>query len=242
LEYVHRTDLPTGTYVALLDCDGELVSAVADMAATSELGPEEVNRARDVITTAGLVVLDGNLAPGTLDHAIDLARASGIRTILEPVSVPKATLLAAHVVANRPLYAVTPNRDELAALTGLAVRTDRQMRLAADTLHRRGVRHVWIRLGERGSLLSSAAAGTSLIPASPTIVEDVTGAGDAMLAAFCHDLLRGSDPHDAARYGHAAAALTIASPHTVRPDLTPWLIDAALGRSVHAGPDQGAAP
>ena len=65
LEYVHRTDLPTGTYVALLDCDGELVSAVADMAATSELGPAEVNRARDVIATAGLVVLDGNLSPGT---------------------------------------------------------------------------------------------------------------------------------------------------------------------------------
>jgi len=242
LEYVHRTDLPTGTYVALLDCDGELVSAVADMAATCELGPAEVNRARDVIATAGLVVLDGNLSPGTLDHAIDVAHSSGVRTILEPVSVPKATLLAAHIVADRPLYAVTPNRDELAALTGLAVRSDRQMRLAADTLHRKGVRYVWIRLGERGSLLSSASGGTSLIPAPPTTVEDVTGAGDAMLAAFCHVLLGGSDPLDAARYGHAAAALTIASPHTVRPDLTPRLIDAVLGRAVHPRPDQGEAP
>jgi pseudouridine kinase len=101
---------------------------------------------------------------------------------------------------------------------------------------------VWIRLGERGSLLSSASGGTSLIPAPPTTVEDVTGAGDAMLAAFCHVLLGGSDPLDAARYGHAAAALTIASPHTVRPDLTPRLIDAVLGRAVHPRPDQGEAP
>ena len=65
VEYV-RTDQPTGTYVALLDCDGEMVAAVADMAATSALGPEEVNRARDVIATAGLVVLDGNLDPEPL--------------------------------------------------------------------------------------------------------------------------------------------------------------------------------
>ena len=56
----------------------------------------------------------------------------------------------------------------------------------------------------------------------------MTGAGDSSLAAFCHALLDGQDPVDAARYGHAAAALTIASRHTVRPDLTPRLVQAAL--------------
>jgi pseudouridine kinase len=228
LEYVHRTDLPTGTYVALLDADGELMAAVSDMAATEEVRPEQVNRARDVISAAGFLVLDGNLAPATLAHALDLASAAGVRTIVEPVSVPKAALLAPHVTADWPLYAITPNRDELAALTGLPTRTDRQLQAAAEELHRRGVGHVWIRLGERGSLLSTAASGITHIPAVAASVEDVTGAGDSMLAAFCHALLAGREPADAARYGHAAAALTIASPHTVRPDLTPRLIEAAL--------------
>jgi pseudouridine kinase len=126
------------------------------------------------------------------------------------------------------LYAVTPNRDELTALTGLEARTGRQLRLAADNLHERGVEQVWVRLGENGSLLSSASAGATLIPAVPTTVQDVTGAGDAMLAAFCHALLDGDDAVAAARYGHAAAALTIASRHTVRPDLTPRLVRSAL--------------
>ena len=58
----------------------------------------------------------------------------------------------------------------------------------------------------------------------PAEVVDVTGAGDAMLAAFCHALLDGAEPAAAAAYGHAAAALTIASPHTVRPDLTDRLV------------------
>jgi pseudouridine kinase len=227
LEYVYRTDLPTGTYIALLDADGELVAAVADMRATDELGSAQVDRAREVITTAGLVVLDGNLAPATLAHALDLAHVGQVRTILEPVSVPKATPLAAYLTADRSLYAVTPNREELTALTGLAAHTDRQLRVAADSLHQRGVRHVWVRLGERGSLFSTASTGATFIPAVATTVQDVTGAGDSMLAAFCHALLEGRDPVDAARYGHAAAALTIASRHTVRPDLTPRLIDAA---------------
>ncbi len=74
----------------------------------------------------------------------------------------------------------------------------------------------------------STADHTIEIPAMPTTVEDVTGAGDSMLGAFCHVLLQGGSPEDAARFGHAAAALTIASPHTVRPDLTPRLVRAAL--------------
>ena len=56
----------------------------------------------------------------------------------------------------------------------------------------------------------------------------MTGAGDAMLAAWCHGVLAGRTPLDAARLGHAAAAVTIASEHTVRPDLTLALLEQAL--------------
>ena len=228
VEYVHRTDRPTGTYTALLDSDGELIVAIADMAATEELSPERINDARDVIATAGLVVLDGNLAPASFGHALDITSSARVRTIVEPVSVPKAQALAPYITADRPVFAVTPNRDELSALTALEARTDRQLRRAAHSLHERGVEHVWVRLGESGSMLSSASGETTAIPAVPTVVEDVTGAGDATLAAFCHALLEGQTPVDAARFGHAAAALTIASSHTVRPDLTPRLVRAAL--------------
>ena len=223
IEHVARTDRPTGTYTAVLDADGELIVAIADMDATAELGAEVLQSARDVIANAAVLVVDGNLGPAALDHALDLA--AGVRTIFEPVSVPKATGLKDAIDGR--IYAVTPNRDELAALTDQPTRTDQQVRTATAALHRRGVELVWVRLGERGSLLSTTDEQIE-IPASPTVVEDVTGAGDAMLAAFCHVLLEGGSPEHAARFGHAAAALTIASPHTVRPDLTPQLITKAL--------------
>jgi len=232
LEHVHRTDQPTGTYVALLDHDGELVAALSDMAATAELGPEQLNAARDVIAAGSLLVLEGNLPPAALDHALDLAHAAGVRAILEPVSAPKAALLASHVTPERPLFAVTPNREELEALTGMPTRTNRDVQTAADALHERGVALVWVRLGPRGSMLSERSDDDTPVrtelPAVATVVEDVTGAGDSMLAAFCHGLLNGLSAVDAARLGHAAAALTIASPFTVRPDLTPRLLASAL--------------
>ncbi|BAN04346.1 carbohydrate kinase [Ilumatobacter coccineus] len=225
VEHVVRTDRSTGTYTAVLDADGELIVAIADMEATTELGPEQLDDARDVITNAGVLVVDGNLGLDTLDYALDLSH--GVRTVFEPVSVPKAMGLK-NAIDHR-VDVITPNRDELAALTDAPTRTDRQVRSAARVLHDRGVETVWVRLGERGSLLSTADDQVE-IAAVPTEVEDVTGAGDAMLGAFCHVLLASGTSEEAARFGHAAAALTIASAHTVRPDLTPRLVRAALSK------------
>lgn len=223
IEHVARTDRPTGTYTAILDADGELIVAIADMDATADLGPEVVRAARDVIAAAGVVVLDGNLRRDTFECALDLA--SGVRVIFEPVSVPKAAAL--RDVIDERVHAITPSRDELAALSGLPTRTDRQVRTASNAMHDRGVELVWTTLGERGSLLSTPEEILE-IPAIPTTVEDVTGAGDSMLGAFCHVLLDGGSALDAARFAHAAAALTVASPHTVRPDLSVRLILSAL--------------
>ena len=214
---VVRGALPTGSYVAVLDTDGELVTAVADMAATAALSPDHVDAVRDAIAGAALVVLDGNLPADTLGRALDVCAAAGVRVVLDPVSVPKAAMLAGELRADRPLLAVTPNSDELVALGG-----------SPSALHDRGAELVWVRLGARGSMLSGPDGEVAVAPVRATEVVDVTGAGDAMLAAFCHALLSGATPADAAAYGQAAAALTVASPHTVRPDLTDALVRSLL--------------
>jgi pseudouridine kinase len=223
-----RRDAPaTGTYTAVLDAGGDLAVAIADMAATDGLAPADVLGARDLIAASALLVLDGNLAPATVAAALDLAAAAGVRVVLDPVSVPKAARLAGQLGPGRPLHLATPNADELAALTGRAAGTPEQRLDAVRALHARGVAWVWVRLGERGSLLSGPD-GAEEFPARAADVVDVTGAGDAMLAAYCHALLRGAAPAEAAAYGHAAAALTVASPHTVRPDLTDRLVESLL--------------
>lgn len=228
IDHVHRGTHPTGTYTAVLDADGELAVAVADMAATDGLGPEHLQPARELIGNASMLVLDGNLSSPALAYALDIASAAGVQTVIDPVSVPKAALLAPLLTAGRPVFAVTPNVAELGALTSRDIGRDTgEAAEAAAALHERGVQYVWVRLGERGSLLSGAEEGVTFLEAPPAQVQDVTGAGDAMLGAFVHALLSGEDPVAAARYGHAAAALTVATTATVRPDLTPRLVEDA---------------
>ena len=150
------------------------------------------------------------------------AARAGVPLAFEPVSVAKAARLADLV---HDLFLVTPNADELAALTGRAA-ADWQDSVA--DLHSRGVEHVWVRHGADGSWMCSRGTDTVHLAAVPAEVTDVTGAGDAMLAGFCHAHLQGDSPKKAARFGMAAATLTISSPHTVVPDLSEEMIRGSL--------------
>jgi len=208
VELVRRGLTPTGTYVALLDAEGELVAAVSDMAATASLGTADVHLAGDAIAAADLVVLDGNLSTEVLATAWEAAVTAGVGVVLDPVSVPKAAAIGHLLGVERPLALLSAGSTELEALA----------RDGASLLDR-GVAVLWERAGAAGSLLRTREASVELA-SLPAAVEDVTGAGDAMLAAYCHAVLTGSTPAEAARYGHAAAALTVGSRHTVRPDLT----------------------
>lgn len=108
LDHVHRGEQPTGSYTAVLDADGELVLAVADMTATDALRPEHLQSARELIAHAALLVLDGNLPAPTTAHLLDLAHAGDVRVVIDPVSVPKAARLAPLLRPERPIFALTP--------------------------------------------------------------------------------------------------------------------------------------
>lgn len=217
LDLVRRGLTPTGVYVAMLDEAGELVTAVSAMEATASLSTTDVDLATAAISSADLLVLDGNLSTPVLLAAWDAACSAGVGVVLDPVSVPKASLMGRFVGPERPLALLSAGAAELLALRGGA----------ASAFPELGVTVLWERCGAAGSVLSTAD-GVRHLPALPATVEGVTGAGDAMLAAYCHATLGGATPYDAARYGHAAAALTVASRHTVRPDLTDALVRSLL--------------
>ncbi|WP_340538905.1 carbohydrate kinase family protein [Nocardioides sp. GXZ039] len=202
---VRRVDAATGTYLALLDDSGELLGGVSDMPAVLE--PEHLDR--ELIAAADLVVLDGNLAPDTLIAAWDAASGP---VALDPVSVPKAVRLAP-IAAGRRLFLLSAGTSEYAALSAGGP-------VIADL--------TWERRGPDGSTLVTPDGVHRFAPHPVDDIVDVTGAGDAMLAAFCHAWLGGATAPEAARYAHVVAALTVASPHPVRPDLTDELVRRQL--------------
>ncbi|MBM6402718.1 carbohydrate kinase family protein [Phycicoccus sp. CSK15P-2] len=235
-EHLVRSAHPTGTYTAVLDHAGDLVVAVADMRASDELTADDLTAVHTLLEGAGALVLDANPPPEVLSRLVQLARDAGVPVVLEPVSVAKSGALAGVPAPDRPVALVTPNVDELAALVGRPVPdAETDVLAAAGELHRRGVSTVWVRRGAAGSLVSTTEDGAVRAVAVGTTggpVVDVTGAGDAMTAGYVHALLGGSGVVEAARAGQVCAALTCASPDTVRPDLTAALVAEHLGPAV----------
>ena len=193
--------------------------------------PEQVHAARDLVAGAGAGGARRQPRPGDARaRPRPGRRGRGARCVLEPVSVPKAAGARRRwSTPDRPLYAVTPNRDELAALTGLPTAPTRRA-----ARRRRGPARARRRAtsgcgsASDGSLLEQPAAEPSRSPPCPTEVDG----RDRRRRRHARGLLpraagAATSPVAAAAYGHAAAALTIASPHTVRPDLTDRLVRGA---------------
>ncbi len=220
----------TGTYTAMLDDSGELVAGVADFAACDALSPNDLAVMLPLVAGASLLVADANLPVSFLHNLVVRARDAQVPVVLDPVSVPKAGRVSAVLDPRHPVLLVSPNRDELAALTGHSVGSRSEIVSAARRLCALGAEYAWVRLGADGSLLVPRADDPVPLGAYRVKVLDVTGGGDAMLAGLCHRWLAGDSFADAAAYGQAVAALTVASEETVRSDLTPALIDELLAK------------
>ena len=149
---------PTGTYTAVLDDRGDLHIAVADMRATDGLSVADLAVVPGLVAVAGALVVDANLDASVLRWVLTVAREAGVPSVLEPVSVAKASSAAAVLDGSLRVHTVTPNVAELEALIGApVVATVEGVRAAADRLHACGVEHVWVRRGARQPAVVRAA-------------------------------------------------------------------------------------
>jgi pseudouridine kinase len=207
----------TGTYTAVLDRDGGLVIGVADMAATDQLAPDDIDET--TLRDASWLVLDGNLRTDTIARCLALAEEDDVPVVLDPVGVTKAARLG-----RLPgLHTFTPNHEELLAWAG----TD-DVDVARARAHDQGIEVVWLREGAEGSTLHTEDGAVTRLQLPPAPVVDVTGAGDAMLAAYVHRLRAGDAVVQAGWFATAAAWLTVGSETTVRHDLTEDLVHGLL--------------
>jgi pseudouridine kinase len=195
----------TGTYIAVLNPDGELVTAMNDMRAADMVTPAIIQEYADDIRGARLVVADCNQPLETLEAIAALARD---KLFIEPVSVPKSAKLKA-LLKSGPVFMASPNLDQIESLTG-----SRDIFEGCTALHALGLRHVVAHAGAEGAFVSNGEDidHVPIQPAGPII--DVTGAGDAAVAGVVFGLLQGDDLMAAAAFGQTLAGRVIASPRS----------------------------
>ena len=191
----------TGVALILVDAAGENSIAVAG-GANVAMRPEHVRVALATLRPqSGDVVLVGHEIPTAVTlEALRIGREAAATTILNPAP---ASGLASTTLALADI--LTPNRGELAALTGdFGAPGD-----AARTLRERLSLHaVLVSLGSEGALLVHSHA-TATLPVVDVPVVDSTGAGDALNGALAAGLAAGLPLAEAAARAVRAASLAV---------------------------------
>jgi pseudouridine kinase len=212
------SDHSTGSYLAILDEQGNLHLGMDDMRISESIMSEYLHERRPLFKEAAAVFVDANLPEKTLRTAISLAHRAGVPIAADPTSVNLAPRLQPFL---ERLWLITPNEKEAEALCPHPIsHADRDQAIdAAKHLVNEGVEIAIIAMAEFGVGYATAES-TGHIPAIKTDVVDPTGAGDALSAAVIFALLNAIPIDEAVRLGVSAAALTLRSSGTVAQGLS----------------------
>ncbi|RBI62133.1 1-phosphofructokinase [halophilic archaeon] len=164
------------------------------------------------------VLVAGSLPPGFDADAVDrLATAGDWATAIDAGGELLGTLEANYDLCK-------PNREELAAATGLPTGTVEACAVAAAELRERGFERVVASLGADGAILVSGE-GAYYAPALQVEATDTVGAGDSLLAGVLAAFDAGESERRALARGVAAAARVVSTEGTEPPPFADLHVD-----------------
>lgn len=186
-------------FVAVNNCDGELIGGVADMKATDGITPEWLAARIEIINGADAVVVDANVPAGAIAWLIDNCEKP---LYIDAVSVAKAGKIREAVATSRrkSFFALKCNAIEYEALAGIA-----------------GAERIYVTAGAKGLRVISKGR-TEEFPAMIANVRNVTGGGDALLAGIVHMGPKASIP-ETARAGLLCAKCAVESDDAVSSEI-----------------------
>jgi ribokinase len=201
VEYVQVDDqTASGTALILVERGGEN-SIVISPGANGRFSAQDIQRSRELIESAGILLLQFEVPLEAIQAAVQAARQSSVQVILNPApaqAVPPELLAQVDILA--------PNESELQTLTGMKTDTLQTVKQAARKLLDLGVPVVIVTLGAQGALLATRKA-IQLVPGVPVETVDTTAAGDAFIGGLASALLQERPLQQAVLYANCAGAL-----------------------------------
>lgn len=207
----------TGSYTAILDTDGDLYVALADMAAYDQLTPGVVQQQEKQLHEAVCIVADLNCPQDTLQYLLDFGKQFDKPVIFIPVSGPKMARLPKDL--NGLTWLIT-NRDESESYFDTTINNDEDWRQAVENWLDIGIKNIVVTNGKKGVMAGNGHEIIHQPTIEPPEVADVTGAGDAFCGALIDGWLARKPLQEILRYATANAVKTIGSKETVRHGLT----------------------
>lgn len=204
IDDIHQlADCQTSSYVAVNDQHGEMLYAISDMRIFDELTPDKFPGLAERVASSQTCVIDCNLPEACI--ATIVSNVTG-KLIADAVSASKCVRLK-KVLPFISLLKV--NRLEAATLTSSDETEETDVLLSK--LLQAGTESVLMTLGAEGAILASASGVTRVDAPRASVIRNVNGAGDALLAGVVAAFLHGKAEVEALQWGTKAAGFSLAT-------------------------------
>lgn len=193
----------SGVAVIIVSPSGDNI-IVPTPGANAKLSPADLDANVEMIRKAGLVLTQLEIPLETVEHLANICAREGVPLMLDPAparELPPLVLKGARWF--------TPNETEAAFYSG---NNTSDPKTIADKLLTQGPQAVVLKLGARGVYLSGSSNLNQQVEAFRVRALDTTAAGDAFNGAFATALMLGKSPVESARFGAAAAAISVTRP------------------------------
>lgn len=208
-------------YLYITDETGDMLVGINDMKICENITPEFLNSRLNFMNNAELVMIDANLSTEAIKWLGDSLQ---VPIFVDPVSVSKAERI-------KPILSkidtLKPNKIEAELLTGIKIKDDSDIELAARKLIQLGVKNVFISLGSNG-ILAANEEGMVHVGTLTTNIVNANGAGDCSTATIAWCRYQGiNDLKEICLNTQAAASIALESEKSV-PDITPQQVEEKL--------------
>ncbi|MFZ7945798.1 carbohydrate kinase family protein [Neobacillus sp. 19] len=223
---------PTGTYTAVLDDDGEMAIALADMTIYNEVQKCFFETNMHYIKSAKMILIDMNFPAEVIAQVINSCKKTDIPVCIATVSAPKTAKLPASLDGVTWLIA---NQKEAEALSKIKITSEGDFYRAAELILKKGVEKVVITRQEKGLIYftRNGEAGAIVPPSIPVV--EVTGAGDSLIAGILFGYLKGLSTEDACKIGITCSMITLQTCETVNPELNQQLLQKGFQKYFSKG-------
>ncbi len=217
-------DRRTPSYTAILENDGNLVVALADMDLYRLFSPRRLRQraTRDLLAASDVVIADANLPAETIASLV--ATASEQAKIVAGIAISPAKVIRYGGCLDGMSF-LFMNQAEARALAGGDGYAPEEWPSRLQSI---GLRGGVITRGSEPAIAFQGRQAVSVAPPALDALGDVTGAGDALAAGFLSAHIGGEDLGSSLRHGIAAAGITVLSALAVSEKMSEEAVRAAI--------------
>jgi ribokinase len=194
---------PTGVDTIVVSDKGD-TSITVSPGANMNVTEEDINRAREVILSSDIILMQLEIPVETVKYAARLAKSEGKKVILNP---SPALPISDDIL--KSISVLTPDSSEAELLTGINITDERSAELAGRILLERGLDRVIITMKTRGAMVIDNG-GAEHVPAFKNKTVDANAVNDVFNGVLAIALAEGKNFYEAVLFANAACSLSLA--------------------------------